>query len=81
MAETTQMKSAKGTQRIGRVGTAYNLIIRLHDASKVWGRQVANLCRGDRVRFTATVEASTLNCRGCRVSSARRNCMTVRPEL
>jgi hypothetical protein len=66
----TEMKSTTGTERIGRIemtGTVlavadvkgrYKLVIRLDDGSKVWGRRFANLCEGDRVRFTADVSVS-----------------------
>src|SRR5208337_106414 len=38
--------------------TAWKLLIRLDDGSKVWGSRFANLNKGDRIRFTATFEPS-----------------------
>jgi hypothetical protein len=49
---------AYGYSRFGGESTAWKLLIRLDNGSKVWGSRFANLEKGDNVKFTATVTAS-----------------------
>lgn len=70
MEAATEMKS--GTERIGHIEmsglvlavvdikgrTQQKLAIRLDDRSKVWGSRFANLCKGERVKFTAETTPS-----------------------
>lgn len=46
------------THYYGDDGMSTKLLIQLENGSKVWGNRFANLEKGDRVKFTATVQVS-----------------------